>query len=233
VRMTTNYRRFASGGAVSPEATVSIDTDKSIDDVSADAREAFAGQLDAVKKEEQAAKDKAAGPPVLSPERREDVLRQWQQEGLSNEAATFLKANRHMLDIPGVLNAAVKHAHLHGYETDTPEYFDSIRDYYSNRGLNPEVQDDNPLPLLPGTRTPRKTRVPKDDEEDWSPSGRGSIVSAPVSRDLPGSNYGEREGIVRLSVQQKEHAKAAGVSLEEYAKGVLRLRKEKEDGMHQ
>jgi len=60
-----------------------------------------------------------------------------------------------------------------------------------------------------------------------------SMVSAPVSREAPSWSGGKGTGRntrITLSLQQKEHARVSGVTEEEYAKGLLRLREEKERG---
>jgi hypothetical protein len=61
-------------------------------------------------------------------------------------------------------------------------------------------------------------------------SPRRVAVSAPPSREVPSSNGSRDQGRVTLSLQQKEAARISGISEEEYAMQMLRLRQEKEAG---
>ena len=66
-----------------------------------------------------------------------------------------------------------------------------------------------------------------DDDE---PEERSSIVSAPVSRDIPSSNGTRQSGVVKLTPAQREAAKVAGITETEYAKQYARLLEEKANG---
>jgi hypothetical protein len=59
---------------------------------------------------------------------------------------------------------------------------------------------------------------------------RGPIVSAPVSRQVPGTpQYSNR---ITLSMEQKEFAKIAGISEVEYARQLMKLNQMKMDGSY-
>jgi hypothetical protein len=220
-----------------PEATISIDTDAKSDDASA----AFAEQLDALRtaetRQRERAEQAAKGPPVLGAEQREAIIKQWEQQngGLSTEQAAFLRdGNQRMVDNPGLLSAATRFARTHKHPEGSDEFFSATKDYFDRMGL--DVVDHN-LPLLPDTKS-RKAKPVKSESEDWDAPSDRSIVSAPVSREwgttsASGSVNGDRPGVVRLSAAQKEMARHSGISEADYARGVLRLRKEKEDGLHQ
>lgn len=67
-------------------------------------------------------------------------------------------------------------------------------------------------------------------DTDEPESERNSIVSAPVSREVPGNNGKRQSGTITLSLAQREAAKASGVTEAEYAKQLVKLRAEKEAG---
>ena len=55
-------------------------------------------------------------------------------------------------------------------------------------------------------------------------------MSAPVTRQAPGSSGNSNSGRITLTLAQKEAAKTAGITEVEYAKGVQRLAQEKANG---
>lgn len=98
-----------------------------------------------------------------------------------------------------------------GHAAFSPGYFESLEQHLGLRQAAADEGEDPP----PAPRQP----------------SRGPIVSAPVSRQAPSSPGGPpRSGRITLTPQQKEYAKIAGVSEEEYAKGVQKLEAEKLNG---
>jgi hypothetical protein len=77
-----------------------------------------------------------------------------------------------------------------------------------------------------------QARVPPKEPEP-EPRPRHSIVSAPVSREIPsgGDSYRPR-GKVTLSQDEREMAKASGITTEEYARQKLRLAQMRESGQY-
>jgi hypothetical protein len=59
-----------------------------------------------------------------------------------------------------------------------------------------------------------------------------AMVSAPVTREIPGSDYRIERKLSRitLSPQEKEIARLSGLTLEQYAEGKLDLMRRKEAG---
>jgi hypothetical protein len=231
MRTKSHYRKFRDGGAVTadtppvpPVAIIDIDrNDTAADDASA----AFLRQIDALRKSEQIAKDRAAQmaapPPQLS---RAETIRRWQQNGLSDPQATFLGANPEMVDNPNALEAATRQAHIAGHQADSQEYFDSVKSYF-HKHMNPPVAEPEYQPTkfsTPATETELLSSMPV----------RGSLYSAPVNRETASTGYsgGDGPGSVRLTVAMKEAAWIAGISEREYAEQVLRLREEKSQGHH-
>jgi hypothetical protein len=75
-----------------------------------------------------------------------------------------------------------------------------------------------------------RSRVAQEPVQAIPPPSRGPLVSAPVSRDAIGSNSPSR---IRLSREQCEMARAAGITEAEYAKELQRLNEMKRDGHYQ
>jgi len=74
-----------------------------------------------------------------------------------------------------------------------------------------------------------------EDEEDEGTSRsqdrtRGTVVSAPVSRDAPGGSRPTRPSQIRLTKAQVEAARLAGITEQEYAKQLIKLGEFKADG---
>lgn len=101
-----------------------------------------------------------------------------------------------------------------GHEPDTKDYFNAMKQSFSDMA-SPAV---TPSPVF----EPPPLRSPN----------RSSIVSAPVSRDIPTSTPGERPGRVTLSVAEKEMADRLGMSHAEYAAGRLEMDQRKRDGYY-
>lgn len=78
----------------------------------------------------------------------------------------------------------------------------------------------------------QKEQIVNREEPDDEPQTRGRIVSAPVSREVPTSNSGERAGRITLTVAQKDAAKISGISEKDYAEQLLKLKEHKSNGMY-
>jgi hypothetical protein len=73
---------------------------------------------------------------------------------------------------------------------------------------------------------------PKEEEVDETPKPRErSIVSAPVSRDVPSSD-GKPRGKVKLTAQEVEAARVSGITPEEYATQKLKYAEMKANGQY-
>lgn len=97
-----------------------------------------------------------------------------------------------------------------GHQAFSPEYFKSLEEHLGMR--------EKPL---------------SQEDRDNQPQNRSSIMSAPVSREVPGSG-GQRQqpGQVRLTAAQREAAKMAGVSEKTYAENLQKLNDMKANGTY-
>jgi hypothetical protein len=245
--MRPAYRKFKDGGRVRPDGTVAgtlhpddsgrenseapevsikIDTDAPAAEVD-DASIAFQKQIDALRKSEQLAKDRAAAVPMAAPNlSREERAQRIREAGASPEHISFLLANPRMLDGDGFNTTAKAHwqAIEAGHEVDSPEYFRAVKSAFNNMVSPPE---DVPEPVV-------KRKAAKVESDYDSPNSR-SMISAPVSRDwgttaTSGAVNGERPGQVHMTVAMKEAARISGLTDREYAEQVLELRRRKSEG---
>lgn len=136
-------------------------------------------------------------------------------------------------------------------KTDLPEnakvWLENHEEYLDNRRKNAQIQslhweiveDEGLKPYSPeyfesmeirlGMRKAEKTE--DEPEEDNSDNGKGSVVSAPVSRESNGSRP-TNPSQVRLTKDQVAAAKMAGITPAEYAKQLLKLQEHKDNGMY-
>lgn len=119
-----------------------------------------------------------------------------------------------------------------------PEYLSDARKNAKIQALHWDVIDEGHQPFSEayyvsleqhlGLRS--KPRQSVADEDDEPEAGR-TIVSAPVSREVPSSSRTPRNvSEVKLTAAQREIAKSAGITEAEYAKQLLRLNQEKGNG---
>jgi hypothetical protein len=92
----------------------------------------------------------------------------------------------------------------------TPQYFGFMEDQLA--ALHAQTPVEEPMPTPKFFAPPPAARGP-------APQTPSSLVSAPVSRDVPGSN-GRRSspGRITLTPAEVEAARVAGVDLETYAR---------------
>jgi hypothetical protein len=206
-----------------------------------DASRAFQTQIDALRKSEQMQRGHAS----MS---REEKSQHWRENGIGGDDLKYL---HELEDNPHITVMAVADARKQGLPEDTQQFHAAVKSNF--RKLLPQLTRElsDPVRELEAayqigdvkaqaeiTDRISKANIARARAEDDSDSGRGRIVSAPVSRgDSGGGSYsnsggGERHGRVTLSAEQKSAAAFSGISEAEYAKQLLRLRAEKAEGYH-
>lgn len=123
-----------------------------------------------------------------------------------------------------------------------PEYITNPKKNAKINSLHFDVIDEGHEPYSPEYIESMETHLgmreaPKKDEQveetPVQPQQRNSIVSAPVSREVPTSKPGERSGKTTLTVAQREAAKISGVTEAEYAKQLQKITEMKANGQIQ
>jgi hypothetical protein len=115
-------------------------------------------------------------------------------------------------------------------------FFETLTRLEQQAGANERAATPTPAtepdPMPPNEQPPAFFAPPPAPQPRSRPS-RASVVSAPVSRELPGNYRSEFEAdpkSVRLSPSQLEAAAIAGVSPRVYAENLLRMERMKRDG---
>ena len=137
------------------------------------------------------------------------------QTSLPQTAKNWLRAHPDYLSDPRK-NAKIQSLHWdvldEGHQPFTDSYYESLEVHL-------------------GIRSKSRQDAADDDEEEVQPA-RKSVVSAPVSRDVPSSSGSRSSGSIRLTAAQREAAKMAGISEAEYAKQLVNLNSAKANGSY-
>ena len=190
-----------------------------------ESKTALLKQIEVLRQNEQLQRQQAAA--MQRPMSREDKIALWQTQGLSDKEASFLREHPQMVDFPQVSSIAANEALAAGIEKDSDDYWKAIEkgfDAHMARLRAQAAAQPTPAFFAP----PPAPKPPK-------PPSNSHIVSAPVSRELPGAirERNENPNLVRLSAEQLEIARNSGISAADYARGLLRLEREKRAGERQ
>jgi hypothetical protein len=151
--------------------------------------------------------------------------------------AQWLMANPHHLSNPALIHAAAQIAAQRGIPRHDPQFLQfvgQLLDQHAAAQMQPAPAPP-PMPAMPPMPPPVTHHI--DLEKVESPEGEPEAesvsvhhVSAPVSRgsETYSANYEPgSDSRVTLSKAEREHAEAAGVSVEEYGRQKLRMMKMK------
>lgn len=138
---------------------------------------------------------------------------------IPQSAKDWLRKNPEYLQNPR-LNAKIQALHYdvleEGHQFGDSGYFESLETKLGMRkALVAGEEDEEEIEVRP---TPRNQQQ------------RSSVVSAPVSRDTPSSFGVQQDGSVRLSRDQREAAKIAGVTEKEYMLQLKKIAAQKANG---
>ena len=151
--------------------------------------------------------------------------------------ADWLMKNPHHLGNPALVHAAAQIAAQRGIPRQDPQFLSFIGQLLDQHHAAMQAQPapaPPPMPPMPPMPPPvthvdlEKVESPEGEPEQESMSMHH--VSAPVSRasEAYSADYEPSEGSrVTLSKAEREHAEAAGVSVEEYGRQKLRMMKMK------
>jgi hypothetical protein len=151
-----------------------------------------------------------------------EKLAMWKAQGMSDANHNFLATNIDMAQNDQLTAAAAHRAAQEGYRPDTDGHRKRTRELFDQHLRGARTQAPTPAVFAPPARSPEPAPEPED---------RSAFVSAPVSREVAGGD-GRREltpSQVRLTYEQKEAARMAGISEVEYARQMQKLKKAKTD----
>jgi hypothetical protein len=164
----------------------------------------------------------------IRPMSREQLLEQWRHDGVSEANLQFLQRHPEMIDGWQLTYYCANEATKKGHEPNTDNHraeTKRIFDRYLSEANKTKQLAEEPTPEF---FKPEAAPAPR------RPPGKASIVSAPVSRDAAPGNYQsefeDNPRSVRLSPDQLEAARIAGVTPTEYARQLIRMRKMQASG---
>lgn len=192
--MASLRKRPEAADADAPEVAISLEADAPPAPARDDATEALARQIGSMRQSETVQQQAQAM--QAAAQRRTEWL------------AATPGARDHIHDLGHIHQAALDS----GLIDTSPEYFKFLEDQAAS---------------LPRPAAEAATHLAEEMHQraahDPEPPPPGRVAySAPVSRDVPGSNGKRTPGKITLTPQQVEAARISGVSPEEYAKQMLR-----------
>lgn len=189
-------------------------------------------QLEQIRASEQLQRHQQAAQTALlsqQPLSREQKLDLWKSQGVPEVEINFLREHPLMVDFPEITRQAAAEA-MQVHERDSAPYWETIEMNFEKHLANMQQKQTaaaNPEQQAPAFFRPAPIRTPA------APSP-ANYVSAPVSREVPSGGHREPSlNQVRLSPEELEIARGLGISTTEYARGKLRLEKEKARGERQ
>ena len=193
-------------------------------------------QLDHLRASEQAQKDFAAqvaaqraAQMAAQPPTREQKLAMWKEQGMDPEDARFLAENPQMVDLHDVTRVASEAAEQQGFERGTEAHRQATKEIFDQHLGQQQAQpavSARPATDPAGFFAPRPAPSPAAAYEQ-----RASIVSAPVSRGTASYETGQRPArTIRLTAEEQEFARIAGISDVEFAKQKQKLALAKANG---
>lgn len=187
-------------------------------------------ELEALQRAEQYNRQTAQAP--QRPPSRDEILQQWRQHGMTAEDEAFLKQHPQLIDGYELTAYAANEA-AKEHKRGTAEHREATLKVFDETlaRLQAQMAANNQTPQP----TPQFFEPPPQPRQAPRSAGPSSYVSAPVSRrDGPSGDYGADlptdPSKIRLSADQVEAARIAGVTPAEYARQLIRMKKMQASG---
>jgi hypothetical protein len=202
-----------------PEATVAA-IDRAIQPPD-EATLALLKQLADLKKSEELQRQAAQMAQRAQPRNRVEFL---QSQGLTEAEARFFDGNESMMQNQQHAGEAAAETLAAGFERDSPAFFQAVEQNFAKR-----IEAMNQQPAE--QPTPAFFQPPEAPQRSPAAPDSASIYSAPVSRQTPSAGTGQRPArTVRLTAEEQEYARVAGITDVEYAKQKQKLAQAKANG---
>jgi hypothetical protein len=157
---------------------------------------------------------------------RDQLLEQWRHQGLSDANVRFLQANPELIDNFELTHYSANRATQEGHQPDTDAHREATRRIFNDYVAETVRKEAEPPPKFFQAEPPA---IPAPRQ----PPSKSSHYSAPVSRETPSSRIYEADNdprSVRLSADQVEAARIAGVTPAEYARQLIRMKRMQASG---
>jgi hypothetical protein len=197
-----------------------------------EAAEALRKQIEALRQSEALLKQQAqhAAQVQQAPPTREQLLDQWRRGGVSDGNLKFLEAHPELIDSWQLTFHAANEATQRGHEPNTDAHREATREIFHRYLAEAEKQQMTANNPTAPQETPAFFKAPPA-----KPMRPQSVpVSAPVSRTVPDGGprpeFEQDPRRVTLSVEEREVARASGISEVEYAKNKIKMMQAKARG---
>ena len=191
-----------------------------------DAALALQRQIDALRVSEDMQRQHAAQAANRRPPTRDQLLHLWRSQGMAEPEEAFLRENPEMIDHAAITALAANQAAQRGHERGTDAHRHATREIFHQHLAHLQAQ-------APANSAPPPTAAFFQPPAPPAPPDRAAMYSAPVSRGEVGGYREPSPSQVRLTLEQKEIARASGISETAYARNLLRLEREKRSGERQ
>jgi hypothetical protein len=153
------------------------------------------------------------------PPTREQLLQSWRSQGADENDLSFLQANPELIDNPALTRVASEEAAQQGHERGTDAHRQATREIFHQHLQAQQAQPAASAQPAPTPEYFRPSPQPAPSRPDPS-----AYVSAPVSRGVPSGETGYRPARqIKLTPQEQEYARVAGISDVEYARQKQKL----------
>jgi hypothetical protein len=164
------------------------------------------------------------------PMSRKEKLATWRANGGDEGDISFLESNPQMIDRHDVTVVAAEEAAQQGHERGTDDHRQATKEIFDRHLGHQQAQP--AASVQPAAADPAGFFQPPPQPAHSRPDP-ASYVSAPVSRGVPSGETGYRPARqIKLTPQEQEYARVAGVSDVEYARQKQRLAQLRASGQY-
>jgi hypothetical protein len=162
--------------------------------------------------------------------RQQWVAALMQQSGTTKAEGEFLLDHPVIMYEPKAMQKIMAELHAAGVQRDdSPEYFRAVEETFQ-RHLERKQQK---AAAKAAAKPPPEFFTPTAPPPEQPEQSASSIYSAPVSRQAGGGNYQPSPSSIRLSREEQEAARMAGISDTEYARNKLKMLRMQQTGQIQ
>jgi hypothetical protein len=185
-------------------------------------------QLDSLQKGDELQKQYAMHQHAVQASQRQQPMTRAEflrSQGLTPLEAQFFDSREDMMANQQEASEAAAEALAAGIERDSPQFFEAVEEGFAKRLDQRAAEQTTPAPA-PAFFAPRPAPSPAPAAPD-----RSGMYSAPVSRGTPSGETGQRPArTIRLTAEEREYARVAGISDVEYARQKQKLAQAKAAG---
>jgi hypothetical protein len=193
-----------------------------------DSRNVLLEQLHALQAAQEAQRQRMAMAPRL-PRNQDELIALWQAQGNSDREIKFLLSHAEQFRNPKAAQRALAKVAQERHPRDSDEFFQSLEQHLEHENNRKKDKAAAKAAAEPVPEYFQPSPAPPEQPEQTA----SSIYSAPVSRQAGGGNYQPSPSSIRLSREEQEAARMAGISDTEYARNKLKMLRMQQTGQIQ